>query len=157
MTEYPNQFESKFGRGKWFHRTISVTTPSGETCDITGNTLLRITGQFEYADQKCTFDGETLFSGDSPIATYRYSNGFVFGGNSFALSDPNGEYLFSLRHSTGWSGKLFISRRDAVFGEITHSMLGHRFVANTSDELRPEIVLGSTFPIWIRFRGTNLF
>ena len=142
ILEQTGKYEATLKGGAFLRQTVSVKLPDGVLCDVTGN-VMKISGSFELPNQRCVFDGATIFSNDSPVATYNYSSGMMGVGLSFAFSDLNGEYLFALRPQLGVRAKsrFLVSNREESLAEITGTFFGTRFTVSAGQKLRTELVL----------------
>ena len=132
---------------------VRVELPDGSLCEISGNTL-KLGGSFQIGDRKFSFNGETLFSDDTVLATYNFSRGVMGVGESLAFSYPNGEYMFALRPQGRLGSNLFsLSNRDATMAEITRSFFGRRFSAIASNRVPPEFVLLCLWVAMVKMSG----
>ena len=106
-----------------------------------------ISGEFELEGRHFTFDGETLFEGETALVTHNYSSGLMGVGEYFALSDLDGEFILALRPSR--FNKLIIASASETVGEITYSMFNGRPKVKARQDLPGEYVL---LCIWVAMR-----
>ena len=149
----PTKFVAKYFRMSLLRHVIRVELPNGSLCDISGNAFT-LGGSFELDDRKFNFNGETLFANDTALADFNYSSGVMGVGESFALVEPDGEFMFALRPQGRFGSNQFsVSSPDSTKAEITRSFFGRRFTANASDEIRPEFVLLCLWVAMVKMSG----
>ena len=139
--ELNSKFEAEYGETSFLSHNVCVHLPDGSSCEIRGNAF-KLSGSLELQGRNIIFDGETLLSNDTIIASYNYSSGVMGVGQSFSLVDPNGQYMFALRPQGFFSANHFIiSNRESTKTEIMRSFFGTKFSANASGDTLPVIVI----------------
>ena len=131
-------YSAKISRASVFRWRIAVELPDGDSCEVSGG-IYKLSGEFELGNQQFSFDGERLLLGDEALVAYNYSSGLMGIGEELALSDLEGEFVLACR-PTG-RGKIVIASASETVGEVTWSLFGQQFTANTRQDLPTEYVL----------------